>query len=76
MAFRAAKVPPHAKLSRKWRSDEIFAYVLDGFFILCQEGRPDEFYKKGDVGKISLAKVHTVSTQEEGATILIFSIHG
>ena len=73
--FSVTTIPPYTKLSRQWHVSEEFAYVLKGFFVLHQEGSPDEFYKRGDVGRVPLEQVHTVSTQEEGATILIFSIH-
>ena len=68
-------VSPHATLPTHWHPGEEFAYVLDGYFILHQEGKADEFYRKGDVGIVPLKQVHTVSTQEEGATILIFRVH-
>jgi quercetin dioxygenase-like cupin family protein len=68
-------IPPHTKLSRQWYPGEEFAYVLDGFVVLHQEDKPDEFYKKGDVGNVPFAQVHNVSTQEEGAIILVFRIH-
>lgn len=72
----AMTIPPHTKLSRKWKPGDDFACVLDGFFILHQENRADEFFKKGDIGTIPPAETHTISTQEEGATILIFQIKG
>jgi quercetin dioxygenase-like cupin family protein len=68
-------VPAHTTLPKHWHPGEEFAYVLEGSFVLWQEGKPDEVYKKGDVGKVPLKQVHTVSTQEEGATILIFRVH-
>ena len=68
-------VPPHTTLPTHWHPGEEFAYVLDGYFILHQDGKADEFYRKGDVGIVPLKQVHTVSTQEEGATILIFRVH-
>lgn len=68
------RMPPHSKLSRQWNHDEEFAYILDGFIVLHHEDKADEFYKKGDVGKIPLEQAYKVSTQEEGATILIFSV--
>ena len=74
VAINILTIPPHAKLSRQWHHSEEFAYIVEGFIILHQEDRPDEFFKKGDVGKIPLSQVHRVSTQEEGATILIFSV--
>jgi quercetin dioxygenase-like cupin family protein len=68
-------LPPQTTLPKHWHPGEEFAYVLEGAFVLWQEGKPDEFYKKGNVGKVPLEQVHTVSTQEEGATILIFRVH-
>lgn len=68
-------VPPHTTLPKHWHPGEEFAYVLEGAFVLWQEGKPDEIYKKGDVGKVPLKQVHTVSTKKEGATILVFRVH-
>lgn len=68
-------VPPNTTLPKHWHPGEEFAYVLEGSFVLWQEGKPDEIYAKGDVGKVPLKQVHTVSTKEEGATILVFRVH-
>jgi quercetin dioxygenase-like cupin family protein len=68
-------VPPYTTLPKHWHPGEEFAYVLEGSFVLQQEGKADEQYQKGDVGKVPLKQVHTVMTQEEGATILIFRVH-
>ena len=68
-------VPPHTKLPTHWHPGEEFAYMLDGSITLHQEGKRDEHYKKGDVGVVPLKQVHTVSTQEESASILIFRVH-
>jgi quercetin dioxygenase-like cupin family protein len=68
-------IPPHTTLPKHWHPGEEFAYVLEGSFVLWQEGKPDEIYKKGGVGKVPLKQVHTVSTKEQGATILVFRVH-
>ena len=68
-------VPPNTALPKHWHPGEEFAYVLEGALTLWQEGKPDEYYKKGDVGIIALKQVHTISTQEEGATVLVFRVH-
>ena len=68
-------VPPYTTLPKHWHPGEEFAYVLEGSFVLWQQGKPDETYRKGDVGLVSLKQVHTVSTKEEGASILIFRVH-
>jgi quercetin dioxygenase-like cupin family protein len=68
-------VPPNTTLPKHWHPGEEFAYVLEGSLTLWQEGKPDEHYKKGDVGLVPLKQVHTVSTQEEGTTVLVFRVH-
>ena len=68
-------VPPHTTLPKHWHPGEEFAYVLEGSFVLWQDGKADEIYKKGDVGKVPLKQVHTVATKKEGATILVFRVH-
>jgi len=68
-------VPPHTTLPKHWHPGEEFAYVLEGSLVLMQEGKADEFYKKGDVGKIPLKQVHTIRTEEESATVLVFRVH-
>jgi quercetin dioxygenase-like cupin family protein len=68
-------VPPHTRLPMHWHPGEEFAYVLEGSFTLHQDGKPDEHYRKGDVGVVPLKQVHTVSTADEGASVLIFRVH-
>ena len=68
-------VPPLTTLPTHWHPGEEFAYMLEGSIVLHQEGKPDEFYKKGDAGVVPLKQIHTISTQEEGATVLIFRVH-
>lgn len=68
-------VPPYTTLPTHWHPGEEFAYVLEGSFLLHQDGKPNEAYKKGDVGVVPLKQVHTVSTLDEGATVLIFRVH-
>jgi quercetin dioxygenase-like cupin family protein len=68
-------VPPHTTCPKHWHPGEEFAYVLEGSFTLWQEGKPDEVYRKGDVGKVPLKQVHTIFTKEESAKILVFRVH-
>ena len=68
-------VPPHTTLPKHWHPGEEFAYILEGSIVLMQDGKAEEYYKKGDVGKVPLKQVHTVRTEEESATILIFRVH-
>lgn len=68
-------VPPNTTLPTHWHPGEEFAYVLEGSFLLWQQDKEEETYKKGDVGIVPLKQIHTVKTQDEGATILVFRVH-
>jgi quercetin dioxygenase-like cupin family protein len=75
MVVSITTVPPHTKLPKCSQDAEGFTYVLEGFFVLHLEGRPDEFYMKGDAWAEPIRQAHSVSTQEEGAVILICHVH-
>lgn len=68
-------VPPYTTLPKHWHPGEEFAYVLEGSVVLLQDGKPEECYKKGDAAKVPLKQVHTIRTEEESSTILIFRVH-
>jgi quercetin dioxygenase-like cupin family protein len=69
------EVPPHTRLPVHFHPGEEFAYVIEGAFVLWQEGEGECRYAAGETGKVPLRKVHTVYTEEEGATILAFRVH-
>ena len=68
-------VPPRTTLPTHWHPGEEFAYVISGSIDLIQEGKPLEHYQAGDAGKVPLKQVHTISTGEEAATVLVFRVH-
>lgn len=68
-------VPACVTLPSHFHPGEEFAYVLDGSFTLWQEGEEAVSFQKGEVGVVPYKKVHTISTGEKGASILIFRVH-
>lgn len=68
-------IPPNTSLPKHWQPGEEFAFVLEGSVILWQKGKKDTIGKKGDVMKVPLKQIHTASTSNEGATILVFRVH-
>lgn len=68
-------IPPSSSLPVHWHPGEEFAYVLEGAATLWQEGEEDVVARAGEVVKVPLKKVHTATTHEEGATILVFRVH-
>lgn len=68
-------IPAHTTLPKHWHPGEEFIYILDGSMVLWQKDKPDTPLKKGDVFNVPLKQIHTASTMEEGATILVFRVH-
>ena len=68
-------VPPNSSLPIHWHPGEEFGYVLSGRVTLWQDGKPDENYVAGEAVKIPMKQIHTATTQDEGATLLVFRIH-
>lgn len=68
-------VPANSSLPVHWHPGEEFAYILDGSVTLWQEGKDDVIYKKGDVAVVPYKQNHTIKTQDEAVTILVFRVH-
>ena len=68
-------VPPNTTLPKHWHPGEEFAYILEGSLTLWQEGKEEEVYRQGEVGVVPYKQNHTISTQEEGVTVLVFRVH-
>jgi quercetin dioxygenase-like cupin family protein len=69
------EIPPATKLPVHTHPGEEFAYVLEGSFVLWQEGKDDVRLKAGDTGKVPLNQVHTTFTEDEAAKIVVFRVH-
>ena len=67
--------PPHTELPWHWHPGEEFFYVIDGSVTLKRRGEPDLPAVQGDAQKISSEVVHTGSTGEQGAELVIFRVH-
>lgn len=68
-------VPANTTLPRHFHPGEEFAYMLDGTLTLHQEDEDDVIFNNGDVGVVPFKKVHTITSGEEGCSILIFRVH-
>ena len=67
--------PPHTELPWHWHSGEEFFYVIEGSITLKRRGEPDLLAGAGDAQKIAAQAVHTGSTGEQGAELVIFRLH-
>ncbi len=68
-------VPANTTLPKHWHPGEEFAYIMEGSLVLLQDGKPDVVGHKGDAMVVPLKQVHTIRTQDEGVTIIIFRVH-
>ena len=67
--------PPHTELPWHWHPGEEFFYVIDGSVTLKRRGQPDSLATQGDAQKIAPQIIHTGSTGEQGAELVIFRVH-
>jgi len=67
--------PPHTELPWHWHPGEEFFYVIEGSVTLKRRGQPDEANVEGDAQKIAREVIHTGLTGEQGAELVIFSVH-
>lgn len=68
-------LPPHTELPWHWHSGEEFFYVIEGSVTLKRQGKPDLPARKGDAQNIAATVIHTGSTGEQGAELVIFRVH-
>ena len=67
--------PPHTELPWHWHPGEEFFYVIKGSVTLKRRGAPDSLTTQGDAQKIAPQIIHTGSTGEQGAELVIFRVH-
>jgi len=67
--------PPHTELPWHWHPGEEFFYVIDGSVTLKRRGEADSLATQGDAQKIAPQIIHTGSTGEQGAELVIFRVH-
>ena len=68
-------LPPHTELPWHWHPGEEFFYVIEGSVTLKRRGEPDLLTGTGDAQNIAARVIHTGSTGEQGAELVIFRVH-
>ena len=68
-------IPPHTELPWHWHPGEEFFYVIEGSVTLKRRGEPDLLTGTGDAQNIAARVIHTGSTGEQGAELVIFRVH-
>ena len=67
--------PPYTELPWHWHPGEEFFYVIEGSITLKRRGEPDLPTGAGDAQNIAAQVIHTGSTGEQGAELVIFRVH-
>ncbi len=67
--------PPNTELPWHWHPGEEFFYVIEGSVTLKRRGEPVSLATQGDAQKIAPQIIHTGSTGEQGAELVIFRVH-
>ena len=67
--------PPHTELPWHWHPGEEFFYVIEGSITLKRRGERDLPTGAGDAQNIAAQVIHTGSTGEQGAELVIFRVH-
>jgi quercetin dioxygenase-like cupin family protein len=68
-------LPPHIELPWHWHPGEEFFYVIEGSVTLKRRGELDLSAGAGDAQNIAAQVIHTGSTGEQGAELVIFRVH-
>ena len=68
-------IPPHTELPWHGHPGEEFFYVIEGSVTLKRRGEPDLPGGAGDAQNIAVRVIHTGSTGEQGAELVIFRVH-
>lgn len=69
------EMPPHTTLERHWHPGEEFHYCLEGEVQLLVEGAEPVLETPGKASHVPFKALHTASTGEKGARVVVFRVH-
>ena len=69
------EVPKATTLPYHFHPGEEFAYLLEGSGELILKDKSKSTIKAGEAGKVPLKQVHSFSTTDEGAKMVVFRVH-
>ena len=69
------EVPKATTLPYHYHPGEEFAYLLEGSGELILKDKSRSTIKAGEAGKVPLKQVHSFSTTDEGAKMVVFRVH-
>ena len=69
------ELPPHTTLERHWHPGEEFHYYLEGEAEITIDGGKTIHATPGTGGHVPYQRLHTASTRETSAKVLVFRVH-
>jgi quercetin dioxygenase-like cupin family protein len=68
-------IPPNATVPRHYHPGEEFVYVIEGYAVHVEAGKPDQILKAGDAYVIPPEAVHSPRGGPDGARAIVFRVH-
>jgi quercetin dioxygenase-like cupin family protein len=68
-------ISPNATVPRHYHPGEEFVYVIEGYAVHVEEGKPDQILEKGDAYVIPPEAVHSPRGGPDGARAIVFRVH-
>ena len=68
-------VPANTTLPKHWHPGEEFIYFMEGSGVMWQKDKADTPIETGEVFQVPLKQIHTLTTGDSGATVVVFRVH-
>ena len=68
-------IPPNAAVPRHYHPGEEFVYVIEGYAVHVEAGKPDQILKAGDAYVIPPNAEHAPRGGPDGARAVVFRVH-
>ena len=68
-------IPANATVPSHYHPGEEYVYVIEGYAVHVEEGKPDQILSKGDGYVIPPNAVHAPRGGSEGARAIVFRVH-
>ena len=69
------EVPKATTLPYHYHPGEEFAYLMEGSGELILKDQSKKIIKAGEAGKVPLKQIHSFSTKDEAAKMVVFRVH-
>ena len=68
-------IPANTTLPKHWHPGEEFIYFMEGSGVMWQKDKADIPVEAGEVFQVPLKQIHTLTTGDSGAKVVVFRVH-